>query len=442
MWFDESVFYQIYPLGFCDVLVGNDGQHASPVGEHARIKKVVDWIPHIKKLGADAIYFSPVFESDYHGYDTRDYTKIDNRLGSNEDFANVVRTLHENGIKVVIDGVFNHVGRGFFAFQDVLANRENSGYKDWFFVNFGGNNDYNDGLWYEGWEGYYNLVKLNLRNNDVVEYLLSCVKQWIEEFGIDGIRLDVAYCLDHDFMRRLRAHVDSLKPEFFLLGEMLHGDYNTIVNDGMLNSATNYECYKGLYSSFNSMNMFEICHSLQRQFGSEQWCLYRGKHLFTFVDNHDVNRIASTLGDANHIPLIYALAMGMPGIPCVYYGSEWGAEGVKSNGSDNDIRKSYDSPVENELFDKISAMAHAHHASKALCYGDFNQVVLTNRQCIFARDCGDEKVLVAVNADSQPFYANFNAGTDKAADLISGQECCIAGGFELPPYSAYYWRVN
>ena len=116
MWFDESVFYQIYPLGFCDVLVGNDGQHASPVGEHARIKKVVDWIPHIKKLGADAIYFSPVFESDYHGYDTRDYTKIDNRLGSNEDFANVVRTLHENGIKVVIDGVFNHVGRGFFAF--------------------------------------------------------------------------------------------------------------------------------------------------------------------------------------------------------------------------------------------------------------------------------------------------------------------------------------
>ena len=187
MWFDESVFYQIYPLGFCDVLVGNDGQHASPVGEHARIKKVVDWIPHIKKLGADAIYFSPVFESDYHGYDTRDYTKIDNRLGSNEDFANVVRTLHENGIKVVIDGVFNHVGRGFFAFQDVLANRENSGYKDWFFVNFGGNNDYNDGLWYEGWEGYYNLVKLNLRNNDVVEYLLSCVKQWIEEFDIDGI---------------------------------------------------------------------------------------------------------------------------------------------------------------------------------------------------------------------------------------------------------------
>lgn len=441
MWFDESVFYQIYPLGFCDVLVGNDGQHASPVGEHARIKKVVDWIPHIKKLGADAIYFSPVFESDYHGYDTRDYTKIDNRLGSNEDFANVVRTLHENGIKVVIDGVFNHVGRGFFAFQDVLANRENSGYKDWFFVNFGGNNDYNDRLWYEGWEGYYNLVKLNLRNNDVVEYLLSCVKQWIEEFDIDGIRLDVAYCLDHDFMRRLRAHVDSLKPEFFLLGEMLHGDYNTIVNDGMLNSATNYECYKGLYSSFNSMNMFEICHSLQRQFGSEQWCLYRGKHLFTFVDNHDVNRIASTLGDANHIPLIYALAMGMPGIPCVYYGSEWGAKANKSEG-DPALRASFDAPVYNDLSAFITKLAEAKKNSEALNYGSFRSVVLTNRQCIFARETESERVFVAINADENSYTAHFDAGCGQAVDLITGDIHDFGGGSELAPYSAAFWKME
>lgn len=441
MWFDESVFYQIYPLGFCDVLVSNDGQHASPVGEHARIKKVVDWIPHIKKLGADAIYFSPVFESDYHGYDTRDYTKIDNRLGSNEDFANVVRTLHENGIKVVIDGVFNHVGRGFFAFQDVLANRENSGYKDWFFVNFGGNNDYNDRLWYEGWEGYYNLVKLNLRNNDVVEYLLSCVKQWIEEFDIDGIRLDVAYCLDHDFMRRLRAHVDSLKPEFFLLGEMLHGDYNTIVNDGMLNSATNYECYKGLYSSFNSMNMFEICHSLQRQFGSEQWCLYRGKHLFTFVDNHDVNRIASTLGDANHIPLIYALAMGMPGIPCVYYGSEWGAKANKSEG-DPALRASFDAPVYNDLSAFITKLAEAKKNSEALNYGSFRSVVLTNRQCIFARETESERVFVAINADENSYTAHFDAGCGQAVDLITGDIHDFGGGSELAPYSAAFWKME
>lgn len=442
MWYDEAVFYQIYPLGFCDVLVGNDGSNVSETGANARIRKAADWIPHIKKLGADAVYFSPLFESDFHGYDTRDYTKLDKRLGSNADFADVVKSFHDNGIKVIVDGVFNHVGRGFAAFQDVLANRENSQYKDWFFINFGGNNGYNDGLWYEGWEGYYNLVKLNLKNPAVVDYLLSCVKGWIDEFDIDGIRLDVAYCLDHDFMRRLRSFTDGLKSEFFLLGEMLHGDYNTIVNDRMLNSATNYECYKGLYSSFNSMNMFEICHSLQRQFGSEPWCLYRGKHLLSFVDNHDVNRIASTLTDKKQLPLIYAMLMGMPGIPCVYYGSEWGAEGVKANGSDNDIRRSYDEPVENELFDFIAAAAKAHRNSKALCYGDFKQILLTNKQCIFQRSVDGERVLVAINADSQSFEAHFDAGCGMAVDLLTQETHDFGGGSTLEPYSAAFWKCE
>lgn len=442
MWYDEAVFYQIFPLGFCDVLVENDGQNASNTGDNARIKRVCDWIPHMKKLGVNAIYFSPIFESDFHGYDTRDYTKVDNRLGSNADFADVVKKLHENDIKVVIDGVFNHVGRGFFAFKDVLEKREGSQYRDWFNINFGGNNSYNDGLWYEGWEGYYNLVKLNLRNPAVVDYLMGCVKGWIDEFDIDGIRLDVAYCLDHDFMKRLRAHTDGLKSEFFLLGEMLHGDYNTIVNDQMLHSATNYECYKGLYSSFNSMNMFEICHSLQRQFGRENWCLYRGKHLLSFVDNHDVNRIASTLTNKNHIPLIYGMAMGMPGIPCIYYGSEWGAEGTKNNGSDNELRRAYDAPIDNELSEFIGKMAKAHHESKALCYGDFTQVVLTNKQCIFQRSTDGERVLVAINADSESYTAHFDAGCGQAIDLITGNMHDFGGGSELPPYSVAYWKCE
>ena len=123
-----------------------------------------------------------------------------------------------------------------------------------------------------------------------------------------------------------------LKEDFFLVGEMLHGDYKVLVNDGMLHSSTNYECYKGLYSSFNSMNLFEIVHSLLRQFGPENWTLYKGLHLLSFVDNHDVTRIASILSNEKHLPLIYALMFGMPGIPCVYYGSEWGAKGNKSEG--------------------------------------------------------------------------------------------------------------
>ena len=296
MWAYESVFYQIYPLGFCGAPFENDG-----VPEH-RILKVNDWIPHIEKLGANAIYFSPVFESDTHGYNTRDYTKIDTRLGTNEDFQSVCKNLHKAGIKVVLDGVFNHVGRGFWAFQDVLEKRWDSPYKDWFHISFDGNSNYNDGLWYEGWEGNYDLVKLNLRNEDVIQHIFSCIKGWVEEFDIDGLRLDVAYCLDHDFLRRLRSFCDGLKPDFFLVGETLHGDYNQWMNDSMLHSVTNYECYKGLYSSFNSMNMFEINHSLLRQFGPDNWTLYKGKHLLSFVDNHDVTRVASILSNENHLP--------------------------------------------------------------------------------------------------------------------------------------------
>lgn len=435
MWAYESVFYQIYPLGFCGAPFENDGV-LTP-----RIRKVIDWIPHIKNLGANAIYFSPVFESDTHGYNTRDFRKIDVRLGTNEDFADVCQALHKEGIKVVLDGVFNHVGRGFWAFQDVLEKRWDSPYKDWFHISFDGNSNYNDGLWYEGWEGNYDLVKLNLCHPDVKQHIFDSIRSWVEEFDIDGLRLDVAYCLDENFVRELRAFCDSLKPDFFLVGEMLHGDYNRLMNDSMLHSATNYECYKGLFSSFNSMNMFEIIHSLLRQFGPENWTLYRGKHLLCFVDNHDVSRIASNLTNEQHLPLIYALCFGMPGIPCVYYGSEWGAKANKSEG-DPALRACFDAPVENDLTAWISKLAAAKKASNALNYGDFRSIVLTNRQCIFERKTDSERVLVAINADNVPYTAHFDAGCGTAVDLITGNTHDFGGGSELPPYSAFFWKCE
>ncbi len=435
MWAYESVFYQIYPLGFCGAPFENDGV------EQSRILKVLDWIPHMKQLGVNAIYFSPVFESDTHGYNTRDYKKIDCRLGTNADFKKVCEALHENGIKVVLDGVFNHVGRGFYQFQDVIKNRENSPYLNWFHINLGGNSNYNDGLWYEGWEGNYDLVKLNLRNEEVVRHILDSVNTWIEEFDIDGLRLDVAYCLDHGFVRRLRSFTDSKKADFYLLGEMLHGDYNQMVNDAMLHSATNYECYKGLYSSFNSMNMFEINHSLLRQFGPENWTLYKGKHMLSFVDNHDVTRVASILSNEKHLPLIYALCFGMPGIPCVYYGSEWGAKADKSQG-DPALRACFEKPEFNELSAFIAKLAEAKKQSEALNYGEFRSVVLTNKQCIFERKSANERVMVAINADSESYTAHFDAGCGTAVDLISGKPHDFGGGSELPPYSAYFWKME
>lgn len=204
-----KVYLSNLSVRICGAPFENDG-----VLTH-RILKVNDWIEHIKNLGANAIYFSPVFESDTHGYNTRDYKKIDCRLGTNDDFKEVCENLHKNNIKVVLDGVFNHVGRGFWAFQDVLQNRENSRYRDWFFIDFNGNSNYNDGLWYEGWEGNFDLVKINLRNEEVINHIFECIKLWIDEFDIDGLRLDVAYCLDKDFLKRLRSYTDGLKMIFF-----------------------------------------------------------------------------------------------------------------------------------------------------------------------------------------------------------------------------------
>lgn len=431
-WAQSAVFYQIYPMGFCGAPFENDGVAVN------RIQKVKEWIPHLEKLGIGAIYFSPVFESDTHGYDTRDFKKIDCRLGTNQEFKEVCDALHQAGIRVVLDGVFNHVGRGFWAFQDVKEKREASPYKDWFHINFGGNSGYNDGFWYEGWEGHYELVKLNLRNPAVVDYLLDCVRFWVETFDIDGLRLDVAYSLDRDFMKQLRAFTGSLKEEFVLIGEVLFGDYNQIVNDDMLHSCTNYECYKGLYSSFNSMNLFEIAHSLHRQFGADPWCIYRGKHLMTFADNHDVTRLASILTNKDHIPLAYGLLFGMPGIPCLYYGSEWGDPGEKAPDNDYALRPHFEAPKPNDLTDFIRKLIQIRHGSVALCNGSYRNVVITNHQLIFERATEKERILVAANAADAPYTASCGDLNGTAKELLSGRKLDIAGNLELPAYSIQY----
>ncbi|MGN0795431.1 MAG: alpha-amylase family glycosyl hydrolase [Christensenellales bacterium] len=435
MWADVSVFYHIYPLGFCGAPKDNDGKIVN------RIAKVLSFADHLKKLGVNAIYFSPVFQSDSHGYDTRDFKTIDCRLGSNSDFADVCRQLHEKGFKIVLDGVFNHVGRGFWAFRDVLENKFNSRYKDWFMINFAGNSCYNDGFWYEGWEGHYELVKLNLNNNEVVEYILGCVKSWVDEFDVDGLRLDVAYCLNENFMRRLREFTNRLKADFWLVGEILFGDYNRIVNDGMLHSCTNYECYKGLYSSFNSNNMFEIAHSLNRQFGYEYWTLYKGKHLLSFADNHDVTRITSLLTDKNAVYPLYGILFGMPGIPCIYYGSEWGTEGKKEQGSDDSLRPSFEKPEWNSLTDFISKLAAARKNSEALKYGGYKNVVIFSKQLAFERATDDETVIVLINADSSEFEFNLGNGGESFYEMICGEEVTSNDGkIVVMPYGVKFLK--
>jgi len=434
MWAYNETFYQIYPIGFCGAPVHNDG-----VTEH-RILKIGEWAEYLGDLGIGSIILNPIFESDNHGYDTRDFRKIDCRLGTNEDFKEVCEKLHDNNVKIMLDGVFNHVGRGFWAFKDVQEKKWDSPYKDWFHISFDGNSAYNDGFWYEGWEGHFELVKLNLQNPAVVDYLMECVKYWIDEFDIDGLRLDVAYSLDYNFMRRLRSYTQELKPDFALIGEVLFGDYNIIVNDEMLHSCTNYECYKGLYSSFNCMNMFEIAHSLHRQFGSDPWCIYRGKHLMTFVDNHDVTRLASILTNKKHIPLAYGLLMGMPGIPCLYYGSEWAEPGEKAPDNDYALRPCFDEPKPNELTEFIKKLIRVRQESDALCNGAYKNVVIQNHQLLFERCSEKERVIVAINAADYVYTANAGELNGTATDLVTAQKVTMNGSLELQPYSVQYLK--
>ena len=436
MWFEKATVYQIYPLGLCGAPADNDGVTAP------RILRLLDWVEHIKRTGADTVLLNPVFDSDRHGYDTRDYTRVDPRLGTNGDLAQVCRAFHDAGLRVMLDGVFNHVGRGFWAFRDVQEKKWDSPYQDWFHIDFGGNTDRNDGFWYEAWEDHNELVKLNLWNPAVVEHQFQAIRGWVEQFGIDGLRLDVAYCLPPEYIRQLCSFTAGLKPDFVLMGETLHGDYNRWMGPELCHSVTNYECYKGLWSALNSLNLFEIGHSLARQFGPEPWTLYKGAPLLSFLDNHDVTRIASKLTNPQHLPLAYALLFGMPGVPAVYYGSEWGIRGEKEPGSDAALRPALEKPEWNGLTDYIAALARARSGSSALHHGGYRNVLLTNRQMIFERKTEGERVLVALNIDGEPYTAHFDAGCGLAWDLISGETHDFGGGSLLPPYSARFWKME
>jgi len=436
MWLQQACVYQIYPLGLCGAPLSNDGVPAS------RLEVLSDeWLDHIRSLGVNTVLFNPLFESDAHGYDTRDYYKVDVRLGTNEQFASLCRRIHDRGMRVMLDGVFNHVGRGFWAFKDVQEKRWDSPYKDWFHIHFDGNSGYNDGFYYEGWEGHYELVKLNLFHPDVRSHLFDAIRMWVREFDIDGLRLDVAYSLPPEFLAELRSFTAGIKQDFVLLGETLHGDYNRFMNDRACHSVTNYECYKGLYSSFNCKNMHEIGYSLHRQFGPDSWCLYTGKSLLSFVDNHDVSRIATQLENKDQLPALYGLLFGMPGVPAIYYGSEWGMTGDKKQG-DASLRPHVLHPETTALTAHIAALAAARAQSAALCTGSYRQLLVQPCQLVFEREVAGERVIVAINIADTPYAAHFDARAGRGVDLITGQPHDFGGGSELPPYSCMFWRTE
>ena len=429
-WYDKAVFYHIYPLG----LTGAPKENDYKVSEH-RLQTLFPWISHIREIGCNALYIGPLFESVGHGYETTDYKKLDSRLGTNEDLTAFVKECHSQGIRVILDGVFNHTGRDFFAFQDIKKNRENSPYRDWYcHVNFCGNNEYNDGFSYENWGGYNLLVKLNQHNPAVRDYICDVIRFWVSEFDIDGIRLDAADVLDFSYMESMRRTANEVKSDFWLMGEVIHGDYIRWVNEGTLHSVTNYHLHKALYSGHNDHNYFEIAHTVKRLYGMGG-NRTDGLKLYNFVDNHDVDRIYTKLVEKAHFAPVHILLYTLPGIPSIYYGSEFGIEGRKERHSDHSLRPALDLEEYREALEQngctklIRALGLIRQNTDALSCGDYRELVLTNRQYAFSRSYEGQTVIVAVNNDNNDAKVSLPASdAGEYTDALSGEKVSVENG--------------
>ena len=425
-WIDDAVFYHIYPLGLLDAL--NSGAEEP---QRHRLRSLHEWTDHIRELGCTALYLGPVFASATHGYDTTDYTRVDPRLGDNQDLAELIAHCHGAGIRVVLDGVFNHVGREFPAFRDVLDHGEASPFRDWFAdLAFGQQSPLGDPFTYTAWAGNFELVKLNLANEEVRAHLFEAVRMWFAEFGIDGIRFDAADAIDPGFLREMAAVCREANPECWLMGEVVHGDYRAWAGPGMLDSCTNYECFKGLYSSFNDRNMHEIGWSLNRQFGPEG--IYRDLRLYTFADNHDVDRVASLLVRTGDLASLYTLLFTMPGVPSIYYGSEWGFRGEKHDGNDAPLRPALTGPLpehdipEPWLAPHIARLAEIRGGAPALRHGRYAQLHVSSEQLAFSRTADRDVAVIVVNAGEAAVSLDLTVAFPDGTVLIDGLDPTVS----------------
>ena len=435
-WLQDTVVYHLFPLGSTGAPGRND--FVSEPGE--RLNTLHGWLPYLGKLGVNTLLLGPVLESGTHGYDTADLFTVDRRLGTNSDLKVLITACHTHGLKVMLDAVFHHVGRDFWAFRDVQERGKESPYCNWFFLDFSARSPAGDPFGYAGWNGHFDLVKLDTANPAVREHLFKAARLWLEDFGADGLRLDAADVLERGFQRDLAEVCRNIKPDCWLLGEVIHGDYREWAGSGKLDGATNYELYKGLYSSHNDHNYFELAHTLKRQFGDESGSgRYKHLPLYTFADNHDVPRIASTLRDPAHLYPLHIVLFTVPGVPSLYYGSEWGVTGEKTPASDAPLRP----PLVPEtlgragrhpdLYPVIQTLIELRHTLPALRCGDYRELLVTSEQFVFTRSWQNETVLVAVNASSEAAKLELPGLSSSWTDRLNPGETFSGGRLELPP---------
>ena len=351
----------------------------------------------------------------------------------------------------MLDAVFNHTGRNFFAFRDIQEHGKESQFTGWYTnLNFERKSEWGDSFDYDGWAGCKDLIKLNTANQDVQNHLFAAVKMWISDFGIDGLRLDAADVLSKDFLDSLSSFCKGIKKDFWLMGEVVHGDLRDWAKEGRLDSATNYQIYKALWSSLNDQNLFELSYNLNRESDSLEG-MYKNISLYNFVDNHDVNRAGSSLSvPSRHLSLLYALLFTIPGIPSIYYGSEFGIKGKRSEQGDYELRPALPPFLPNvpehlrQDFDTgflaplIARYASIRREHSALQSGDFSLALTRNRQLAFWRKNAEEQILVIVNSDFEMARIEIEAlPSGGYTDLLTGKHYHSDNfrGFEIAPCS-------
>ncbi|MDQ0676995.1 cyclomaltodextrinase [Arthrobacter pascens] len=405
-WVQHAVWWHVYPLGFTGA--EKEALPASAPGEH-RLRKLIPWLDYVLELGASGIALGPVFASETHGYDTTDYFRIDPRLGDDTDFDDLIREAHDRGIRVLLDGVFNHAGRSFQPFRDALVQGPSAPTSPWFRISWP---DQGAGTGpdiaepdYEDFEGHHHLVAFNHDEPQVADFVTGVMKHWLGR-GADGWRLDAAYAVPSAFWSTVLAEVRTDYPEAYFVGEYIHGDYAAEVRNGTLDSGTQYELWKAAWSSLNDANYYELAAALERH----NTFLDTFAPL-TFVGNHDVTRISSQLKDPELLPHALVVLFTVGGTPSVYYGDEQAFRGVKEDrtGGDDDVRPVFPgspsdlSPAGQHIYRLHEQLIGVRRRHAWLHMARTRVLSLSNEHLVYeAAEAGDgASIVVALNQAAQ-----------------------------------------
>jgi glycosidase len=409
-WARDALIYHIYPLGFLGAPRRNRG-HGPPV---PRLLELRRWYDHLSALGVNTLQLGPVFESQSHGYDTIDMKRIDRRLGHIESLRTIVDELHQRGIRILLDGVFNHTGRRFFAFEDLRQRGQRSPYAHWYHVDFSANNRFNDGFSYAAWHGSLSLPELNLQNEAVRDYLLEAATFWQEAANIDGWRLDAAGDVTPAFWRAFRQACKQHNPDCFLFGELVFGEYDKYLGPGGLDGATHYPLYDALMRSFAARRFGRVARLLRE---------YRRRPpagaLVSFLGNHDVTRLRSRLNDEADFYPATVLLMTLPFVPCWYYGDECGMAGEKSVG-DAALREAMPRPgdawpdASGDRYHALAQLASLRAKHRVLRRGALHFVRAERDRLAFVLHEAQDTALVIVHAGDKPSRWSIQLPTDTA----------------------------